>query len=146
MVLFRRNRLYSRSHHDTFHLCTHYRTDGVTGMSHSISEGKQKKKMPIRIKEVEFVYSLKTKWWLNSHTNERFWFCQVLTLGPTCKFIPPPWYKGGGWTLPPLLQNFWYVAVFRNDFTFSGEAFDLLYKMKVYFIDGGAAGGLLRHQ
>ena len=21
---------------------------------------------------------------------------QVLTLGRTCKFIPPPWYRGGG--------------------------------------------------
>ena len=25
----------------------------------------------------------------------------MLTLGRTCKFIPPPWYKGGGWK-PPL--------------------------------------------
>ena len=41
----------------------------------------------------------------------------LLTLGRTCKFIPPPWYKGG-WMDPP--QTFWYVAVFRNDFTFKG--------------------------
>ena len=43
-----------------------------------------------------------------------------LTLGRTRKFIPPPWYKGGGGVVdetPP--QS--YVAVFRNDFTFSGK-------------------------
>ena len=39
---------------------------------------------------------------------------------------PPPW-------------SFLFVAVFRN-------AFDLVYKMKVYFMGGGAAGGLWRHQ
>ena len=34
----------------------------------------------------------------------------MLTLGCTCKFIPPPWYKGGGWKPPPrvfdMLQYF----------------------------------------
>ena len=40
---------------------------------------------------------------------------------------------------PPPPQSFWFVAVFRN-------AFDLVYKMKVYFMGGGAAGGLCRHQ
>ena len=43
----------------------------------------------------------------------------LLTLGRTCKFIPPPWYKGG-WMDPPPPQTFLYVAVFRNDFTFKG--------------------------
>ena len=34
--------------------------------------------------------------------------------------LPPPWYKGGGgYGTPP--QSFWYVAVFRNDFAFSGK-------------------------
>ena len=35
-----------------------------------------------------------------------------LTLGRTRKFIPPPWYKGGGGVLngnPP--RSFWYIAV-----------------------------------
>ena len=40
-----------------------------------------------------------------------------LTLGRTR--IPPPWYKGEWGMDPPL--NFWYVAVFRNDFAFSGK-------------------------
>ena len=40
---------------------------------------------------------------------------------------------------PPRPQSFCFVAVFRN-------AFDLVYKMKVYFMGGGAAGGLCRHQ
>ena len=41
-----------------------------------------------------------------------------LTLGRTR--IRPPWYKGeGGGMDPPL--SFWYVAVFRNDFAFSGK-------------------------
>ena len=38
--------------------------DGITAMSRGISGGKQnekKKKLPIRIKTAEFVYSLKTK-------------------------------------------------------------------------------------
>ena len=35
----------------------------------------------------------------------------MLTLGRTCKFIPPPWYKEGGWKPPPprvfdMLQYF----------------------------------------
>ena len=48
-------------------------------------------------------------------------FCYQLTLGHTRKFISPPCTRGGGrgvWT-PPL--SFWYVAVFRNDFAFSGK-------------------------
>ena len=53
-----------------------------------------------------------------------------LTLGRTRKFIPLPWYKGGGGGgrgvdgTPP--RSFWYVAVFRNDFTFSGKPFIFL--------------------
>ena len=48
-----------------------------------------------------------------------------LTLGRTRKFIAPPLYKGcggggGGWmeTRPP---KFCFVAVFRNEFSFSGK-------------------------
>ena len=44
-----------------------------------------------------------------------------LILGRTRKFIHPPWYKLGGgvdWTPP---KSFWCVAVFRNNFAFSGK-------------------------
>ena len=44
----------------------------------------------------------------------------VLTLERTREFIPPLWYwKGGDDGTPP--ESFWYVAVFRNDFAFSGK-------------------------
>ena len=65
----------------------------------------------------------------------------ILSLGRTRKFIPLVWYKGGGggrW-MEPLPGVFWYVAVFWNDFTLSGQD-------EVYFRGGGAAGGLWRHQ
>ena len=117
--------------------CTRYRIDGITGMSHGISEGKQKKKLLIPLKAVEFFYSLKTKWWFNSHTKWTVRVSSSFNPRRTCKFIPAPWYRGSWWTPPP--QSFWFVAVFRN-------AFDLVYKMKVYFMGGGAAGGLCRHQ
>ena len=42
-----------------------------------------------------------------------------LTLRRTRKFIPPSWYKGGGDGTPP--RSFWYLLVFRNDFTFGGK-------------------------
>ena len=45
----------------------------------------------------------------------------------------------------PLL-SFWYVAVFWNNFTFSGKPLIFLTRLQVYFMGGGAAGGLWRHQ
>ena len=45
---------------------------------------------------------------------------------------------GEGWWMEPLFGVFLYVAVFRNDFTFSGTSFIFLTK----FMGGGAVGGL----
>ena len=56
---------------------------------------------------------------------EFFWYFVLgirspeINPGTTCKFIPPPWYKGGGGVAgvdgtPP--QSFGYVAVFQTDF------------------------------
>ena len=48
----------------------------------------------------------------------------MLTLGRTCKFIPPPWYKGGGWKPPPP------------------RVFDMLqYFETMKAVNGGTAGG-----
>ena len=44
------------------------------------------------------------------------------------------------------LPSFWYVAVFGNNFTFSGKPLIFLTRLQVYFVGGGAAGGLWRHQ
>ena len=87
------------------------RIDGITGMSRGISEGRQKKKLPIRLKAVEFFYSLKTKWWFNSHTKWTVRVSSSFNPRRTCKFIPAPWCKGSWWTPPPprvfdLLQYF----------------------------------------
>ena len=53
----------------------------------------------------------------------------VLTLRRTRKLIPLPLYKGE--------ESFWYVATFRNDYTFSEEAF-IFPTDEVYFIGSGA--------
>ena len=42
--------------------------------------------------------------------------------------------------------SFWYVAVFWNNFAFSGKPLIFLTRLQVYFIGGGAAGGPWRHQ
>ena len=64
-----------------------------------------------------------------------------LTLASTRKFIPPPWYKGGGeggggvgvgFDGTPS-RNFWYVAVFRNDFTFSGKPLIFLTRWGIFY-------------
>ena len=70
----------------------------------------------------------------------------ILILGRTRKFIQPPWHKGGGGMDGIPLPSFWYVAVFRNNFTFSGKPLIFLTRLQVYFVGGGAAGGLWRHQ
>ena len=51
----------------------------------------------------------------------------MLTLRRTCKFIPPPWYKGGGWT--PALE-FLICCSISKLFYLQRKAFDLLYKMR----------------
>ena len=51
---------------------------------------------------------------------------------------------GGGW-MEPAPRSFWYVAVFWNDFTFSGKP--LIFSTRWgYFMGSGTAGGLWRHQ
>ena len=61
----------------------------------------------------------------------------ILTLGRTCKFIPPTLVDGwSGWSLPPALE-FLICCSISKQFYLQWKAFDLLYKM-----GGGAAGGL----
>ena len=78
------------------------RIDGITGMSRGISEGKQNKKLPIRIKAVEFVYSLQKK---NDDLiviqNERFEFRQVLTLDAHANSYQHPGARGVVGPPPP---------------------------------------------
>ena len=54
----------------------------------------------------------------------------MLTLGRTCKFIPPPWNKGGGWTPPSPLLEFLICCSISKPFYLQRKAFDLLYKMR----------------
>ena len=59
-----------------------------------------------------------------------------LTLGHTCKVKPQPWYKRGGIRLlmaplPP--QGFWYVAVFRKAFAFSGKSLIFSKKWGIFY-------------
>ena len=44
----------------------------------------------------------------------------MLTLGRTCKFIPPPWYKGGGWKPPPPPRVFDMLQYFETMKAFNG--------------------------
>ena len=44
-----------------------------------------------------------------------------LTLGRTRKSYPLPWHKGAGRVDGTPPRSFWYIAVFRNDFAFSGK-------------------------
>ena len=58
----------------------------------------------------------------------------LLTLGRTSKFVPPSWYKAGGRGVdgtPP--QSSWYVAVFWNDFAFSGKPLIFLTRWGIFF-------------
>ena len=45
----------------------------------------------------------------------------ILSLGRTRKFILLLWYKGGRGVDGTPPRSFWYVAVFWNDFSFSGK-------------------------
>ena len=79
---------------------------------------------------------------MNGSSFVKFW-----TLGRTCKFIPAPWYKRGGWTPhPPPPLKFLICCSISKRFYLQRKAFDLLYKMKVFFMGGGAAWGLWFHQ
>ena len=69
----------------------------------------------------------------------------ILILGRTRKFIQPPWHKrgGDGWNPSPV---FLICCSIWNNFTFSGKPLIFLTRLQVYFMGGGAAGGLWRHQ
>ena len=58
-----------------------------------------------------------------------------LTLGLTRKFISPPWYKAGGGGgvdgAPP--RSFWYIAIFGNDFIFSGKPLIFLTSWGIFY-------------
>ena len=75
-------------------------------MSRGISAGKQKKKLPIRLKAVD-TRTVVQEGWMDSSPLEFFICCSI-----------------------------------SKRFYLQWNAFDLLYKMKVYFMGGGAAGGL----
>ena len=68
----------------------------------------------------------------------------LLILGCTRKVIPPPWYKGGGGVdeTPPsvfdMLQYFETILPSVKSLWSSLQG-------EVYFMGGGAAGGLWRH-
>ena len=71
----------------------------------------------------------------------------MLTLGHTCKFKPPPCYKvgggGGGWTSPRVLDMLHY---FKTILPSVENLQSSLQDDEVYFMAGGAAGGLWWHQ
>ena len=69
--------------------------------------------------------------------NFPFYFSN-LTLGRARKFIPPPWYKGGGggWNPPKVFDILQYFE------TILPSVESLWSSLKeVYFMGGGAAGG-----
>ena len=60
-----------------------------------------------------------------------FTVVEMLTLGRTSKFIPPPWYKwglGGGWN--PSLEFLICCSILKRRFYLWWKAFDLLNKMR----------------
>ena len=61
----------------------------------------------------------------------------MLTLGRTWKFIPPPWYKGGGWTPPRVFDMLQYFETILP----SEESLWSSLQDEVYFMGGGTAGG-----
>ena len=59
----------------------------------------------------------------------------MLTLGRICKLIPPPWNKGGGWTPPHLLVQY-FETILPAEESLCSSLQD-----EVYFMGGGTAGG-----
>ena len=76
-----------------------------------------------------FRKSLTIKFSIQVHL--KLFFEDLLTLGRTRKVIPPPWYKGEGLMDPPF--SFWCVAVFRNDFAFSGKPLIFLIRWSIFY-------------
>ena len=71
-------------------------------------------------------------------------FDYLLTPGRTGKFIPPPWYKGGLMEPPPPSLGYLICCNFLK--TILPWVESLGSSSLVYFMGGGAAGGLWRHQ
>ena len=73
-------------------------------------------------------------------------FSTDLNFGHTCKFIPPPWYNGvGGGLMEPLPRGFDMLQYFKVILP-SVESLWSAQQDEVYFLGGGAAGGLWHHQ
>ena len=64
-----------------------------------------------------------------------------LTLGRTRKFTPPPWYMGGGGLTEPFPKVFDMLQYFQMILP-SVEILWSSQQGEVYFMGGGAAGGL----
>ena len=118
-----------------------YRIDGIIGMSRGISEGKQKKKLPIRLKAVEFFYSLKTKWWFNSHTK---WTVRVSS-DVHANSYPHRGTRGVDRLSPrPPSRVFDLLQYFETTLPLVERLWSSLQDEGI-FMGGGAAGGLWRH-
>ena len=57
---------------------------------------------------------------------------EALTLGRTRKDIPHTTTRGGGGDGTPP-RSFWYLAVFRNDFTLGGKALIFLTRLGIFY-------------
>ena len=66
------------------------------------------------------------------------------TLGRTCKFIPPPWFQGGGRGVDGTCP--WFLICFSISKRFYLQYLWSSLKDEVHFIGGGDAGGLWHHQ
>ena len=119
------------------------------------------------VKELIRQHCVDLSWWISKKNGmnkqvkikkdrekaESYRICN-LTLGRTRKFIPPPWYEGGGGRVDGTLpQRFWYVAVFHFDMLqYFKTILHLVERLwssqqdEVYFMGGGAAGGLWHRQ
>ena len=75
----------------------------------------------------------------------------VLTFGRKCQFIPPPWYRGGGglggggWWGNLCPRGFDMLQYFETILPLV-ESLRCSQQDEVYFVGGGATGGLWRHQ
>ena len=70
----------------------------------------------------------------------------ILTLGRTRKFIPPPWYKGGGVGVDGTRPRVFDMLEYSETILPSVEGLWSSLQDKVYFMGGGTAGGMWCHQ
>jgi len=103
-------------------------------------------------RNVVLIFFLKNNF-LKLSTSSNMCVTQTLTLGRTRKFIPPPWYRkgggrgGAGWNrlMEPLPGVFDTLQYFETILPLV-ESLWSSYQDDVYFMGGGAVGGLWRHQ